>query len=458
MGVPSFFRWLIKNNDNNIIKRKLDKKINYLMIDCNCLLHPCVAFINKNEIRETRNEIEKLIFKRILLYINDLIQKTKPEQVFIAVDGVVPMGKIMQQRLRRYKNKDMNVNNTIYPLQTLELTVGTEFMEKIHNILKKYSFENNYIYSSFYEKDEGEHKILQFLKKIDNNNIVIYGLDADLLFLSLIDTKNNITIMREEQFLNNMEVEKIKDVIYNYVEIENLHKLIKNFEITTNEFIILCFLVGNDFLPNILTLDIKQNGIMKIITAYKKTNQELIINNKINYETLKQIFKNLLYTENNYLQKTNFITENNYYTYYTNSNTMNTKKRMVKNYIETIEWCFIYYFDKCNSYSHYYKYDTAPLLNDILTFFPEKVEIIPNYITLKPIEQLILTIPKNKYKYVVNEKIIKELEKINFEIGYMFPLNYETDINKNNIEWKQNVRLPNVDYEYYIKMIRSINI
>ena len=40
----------------------------------------------------------------------------------------------------------------------------------------------------------------------------------------------------------------------------------------------------------------------------------------------------------------------------------------------------------------------------------------------------------------------------------MFPLNYETDINKNNIEWKQNVRLPNVDYEYYIKMIRSINI
>ena len=67
-------------------------------------------------------------------------------------------------------------------------------------------------------------------------------------------------------------------------------------------------------------------------------------------------------------------------------------------------------------------------------------------------EQLILTIPKNKYYLLINDKIINEIEKINFEIGYMFPSSYEIDINKTEIEWKQNVRLPNIDYEYFLKI------
>ena len=83
---------------------------------------------------------------------------------------------------------------------------------------------------------------------------------------------------------------------------------------------------------------------------------------------------------------------------------------------------------------------------------------MPNYNILKPLEQLILTIPKNKYKFVINKKQLDELKKIDFEIGYMFPINYEIDLNKTDIEWKQHVRLPNIDYEFYLKMIRSINI
>ena len=57
MGVPGFFAWLLKNFKNKILQKKLDKKIDYLYIDANCLFHP-----ECNKIKEycSHNSIEKM--------------------------------------------------------------------------------------------------------------------------------------------------------------------------------------------------------------------------------------------------------------------------------------------------------------------------------------------------------------------------------------------------------------
>ena len=74
----------------------------------NCLLHPCVEFIvseyknGKILNIKRREDIEKLIWDKIEEYMNDLLKRLKPLNLFIAVDGVAPMGKINQQRQRRY--------------------------------------------------------------------------------------------------------------------------------------------------------------------------------------------------------------------------------------------------------------------------------------------------------------------------------------------------------------------
>ena len=112
MGVPLFFRWVEDNNKQNLIliNDSIGYEIDYLMIDTNCLLHPCVAHIvskyKNNEIVniKCRNDIEEIIWNKIEEYINDLINRLKPKFLFIAIDGVAPMGKIIQQRQRRYKN------------------------------------------------------------------------------------------------------------------------------------------------------------------------------------------------------------------------------------------------------------------------------------------------------------------------------------------------------------------
>ena len=74
------------------------------------------------------------------------------------------------------------------------ITPGTIFMEKLHNELKEYSRNNKITttYSSYHECGEGEHKILQHIKQNKPSNSVIYGLDADLIFLSLASEIDNI--------------------------------------------------------------------------------------------------------------------------------------------------------------------------------------------------------------------------------------------------------------------------
>jgi 5'-3' exonuclease len=479
MGVPHFFKWLQDNNKYNIslIASIIEGSIDILMIDANCLLHPCVANIvekyknNKIDVKN-RKEIEELIWERIEDYINDLIKRTNPKKIFIAVDGVAPMGKINQQRQRRYKNYKITTVNEMYPTQTIELTPATKYMERIHEKFLNYckKLKINVIYSSYLEENEGEHKILQYIKSNieEDKKIVIYGLDADLLFLALTDNmKHDIFIMREKQIFENKEIEDdiIKNLEYNYVRINELNNIIKEFDITAHEFVVLCYFIGNDFLPSLLSIDIKRKGLIHIINAYqtvkKETKKVLIENEKINFKILLKIFEKIEWTEKNVFQyNTLFNNEQEYYRYYFNTdiNIEEDKKNMVEEYLKTIDWCYTYYTKECKSWSHCYKYMMPPLIKDIIKYYPNKIEVVENYTKLRAIEQLILVIPPGMYKHVLSENdynIIKNNKNMIY-INYMFPKSFDTDINKDKIEWKQHILIPFIDYKYYIDNIRRI--
>src|SRR3990167_1965232 len=233
MGVPGFFTWLIKNikklGAKNLILEKLEKKIKWLMLDTNCLLHPCVAYVLEQYNRgileidasiELRIQLESYIWKIIVTYIDDMIEQVKPEYIYIAIDGVAPMGKIIQQRQRRYrflfdkKNKFNNnkksekeldnlsyktiiksngIEESIIPISSIELTPGTDYMERIHKQMEDYmkNLEKKgikYVYSSYHDEGEGEHKILQYIKKNISlkNSIVIDSFVSAFLFFFLV--------------------------------------------------------------------------------------------------------------------------------------------------------------------------------------------------------------------------------------------------------------------------------
>jgi 5'-3' exonuclease len=584
MGVPGFFSWLIKNKKKlgakNLIISKPDTKIKWLMLDTNCLLHPCVANILEKykegmlEINETmylRTQVEEHIWKKITSTINDMIEQIKPEYLYVAIDGVAPMGKILQQRQRRYRflfDKKIKINTNpsstnelediitrtilkkngieepILPLSSIELTPGTDYMERIHIKMKKYmeclgKQGIKYIYSSYHDEGEGEHKILQYIKKnlTQSDSIVIYGLDADLLFLSLgIGSEYDLYVMREKQVFSNKEVDLDEVPEYNFVEIKELHKLISNLEISTNDFIVLCYLIGNDFLPGLLTTDVKKGGLDKIFRAWNnlKEKQGIVTEYdnegfansylvsyenvkgkkiyKTNLDLLKGLFEELVWTEKHIWSNINrdkYINQDNmeadeieklafakqeekknlmekfingsssnidcldkiefsscveYYSYYLGINCINIDKiiikKMVDDYLDGINWCMRYYLDTCPSWTWGYNFMITPSIRDIINFFPNtsksfQIKYIPR--SLKPVEQLALAIPPQTYKYVIEKDIINSIVS-NKKIGYMFPESFELDVNKEHIFWKCQVKIPIVEYQEYYDEIIKINI
>lgn len=359
MGVPGFFAWLLRNKkklgSKKLITENIPVKCKYLMLDTNCLLHPCVnnvltkykeGSLHLDETQELRPQLEEKIWELIENYINDMIEKVKPEVLYVAIDGVAPIGKILQQRQRRYRylfDRTMKISNEEkiqetkfnlksngvlepeIPISSIELTPGTDYMERIHKCMEKYMSKLGnrgikYIYSSYHEEGEGEHKLLQYIRKniSKDDGVIIYGLDADLLFLSLgIGISHNVFIMREQQVFNNKEVDLDDYPDYNYVEIQELHKLIQHLEISTPDFIVLCYLIGNDFLPSMLTLDVKKGGIDKIIRAFQNvisnfripmTDEHGVITDKLvmitekgdydlNHDFMFELMKELSWTE-----------------------------------------------------------------------------------------------------------------------------------------------------------------
>ena len=578
MGVPGFFAWLLKNKKKlgakGLVLAQLETKIKWLMLDTNCLLHPCVAnilekykegMLNIDPAKDLRMQIEYFIWEKVKSCIDDMIEQIKPEYIYVAIDGVAPMGKILQQRQRRYRflfDKKIKLNTNvssindiddcisrtttklngisepIIPISSIELTPGTDYMERINKCMEKYMRELGksgirYIYSSYHDEGEGEHKILQYIKNYlsPSDSIVIYGLDADLLFLSLgIGYEYDLYVMREKQVFVNKEVDLDEVPEYNFVEIKQLHLLISNLDINTDDFIVLCYLIGNDFLPGLLTIDVKKGGLDKIFRAWDnlkikfRLKTELDENNriksflvywdkskcKINWDILKGLFEELIWTEKyvwkninrdfimnqdnlepdeleklkyakqdekrelmekfilgessntDFLEKIEFNSSNEYYSYYLGINCIDIDKtiinKMVQDYINGIEWCIGYYLDECPSWTLGYNFIVAPLIKDIINFFPTRGATIKfNSRTLNPVEQLILAIPPQTYKYVIEKNIIEQV-KSNKHIGYMIPEEFAIDVNKEHIFWKCQVRIPIVEYDDFISEIKKLNI
>lgn len=590
MGVPGFFSWLVKNKKKlgarGLVQNELEIKIKWLMLDTNCLLHPCVANVvekykdgrlNLNPLLDVREQIENLVWDKIKLCVDDMICIVKPEYIYIGIDGVAPIGKILQQRQRRYRflydkklklevwnvesmlnslgiddNDDKFMGKTmsklngikepVIPVSSIELTPGTDYMERIHKRMENYMEELGkrgikYVYSSYHDEGEGEHKILQHIKNnlTPLDSIVIYGLDADLLFLALgIGYEYDLYVMREKQVFAGKDVNLDEVPEYNYVEIKQLHQLISNLSISTEDFVVLCYLIGNDFLPNILTLDVKKGGLDKIFRVWENLKQKLGLVDeidantsqykshivmhsnsnsnskpKINMELLRELFVEFVWTEKyiwkninrdkflnqndtdpeeleklanareeekqieldkfirgetsntDCLEKIQFNSPIEFYGYYLGINSMDIDKniirKMVQDYLNGIEWCIQYYLYGCDDWEWGYNFTIAPLIKDIVNYFPNHTQNKIRPRTLCPVEQLVLAIPPLTYKYVIDEKIIADL-KSNLKIGYMFPDEYAIDINKEHIFWKCQVRIPSVEFNEFETEIKKLQI
>jgi 5'-3' exonuclease len=304
MGIPLYYKNIIQDFPDIITpNEEFNIPINNLFMDLNCAIHPCCA--NKTNVLEMYDSIFDKILECIkLTNVQDLL--------YIAIDGPAPRTKMEQQRQRRLKSSH---ENKIW--DTNQITPGTPFMNQLTIFLteKCNDLSINYILSDSNEAGEGEHKIMKYMDSLPvNTNNVVYGLDADLIMLSMI-RKHKIYLLRERTEFN---IEKL-ETSYIFCNIQLLKKyVIANIrkpyfkvsaESILHDYLFICFMIGNDFIINSPSINTRYDGLTILLDTYKELQKDyfgrfyLLDNKKINLQYFKLFIKKLSETEDYTIQK-----------------------------------------------------------------------------------------------------------------------------------------------------------
>jgi 5'-3' exonuclease len=484
MGIPYYFYYLTKKY-HNIIVRELPKKINIYAIDFNGIIHPEAA-------KETNEE--QLIIN-LWNKINNYNDLYKPNKLIICIDGVAPFAKIIQQRKRRYLTFYKNtIDKTTSKWDTNAISPGTAFMNKLDNFIIKNN-KDKYIFSGSNEAGEGEHKIFKIINEIDEKEneepIIINGLDADLIILSLISGKKNIYLMRENKDqITYVNIDNLKLAIISELEpkwhIENTIDLIES-------YCVMCSILGNDFIPHILNLNIKSGGLDKLINITEiaiRANGPLVEDNKINQNTLTEIFNLIAENEdieiidlvNKEIEKKprDFTLKSQEYAIKNKDSVLfdmynNSKKwryyyykklfdininsdsayisNASNNYIKGIYWTYNYYKKFDLDYNWYYPYNYPPTVKDISNYL--KVNIIQpiklNGTYLQPKIQLLLILPIDSIN-LIDKSMQKYMTDISFGLKYLYPIEYKIQTLFKNHLWECCPILPMINIDKIIKI------
>lgn len=446
MGIPSYFSHIIRNYSNIIRGLQFfdenKQVIHHLLMDCNSIVYDAVRELETSFDEETASQFESnvidLVIKRIYMYIK-LIRPTK--SVYIAFDGVAPFAKMDQQRNRRYKsslNTRLDNDKSVPRWNTSSITPGTAFMNKLSD---RVTYEFNYaetkctvnkVYVSCSDKPgEGEHKLFDHMRHNIHSDeaVAIYGLDSDLIMLSIFHLEycENIYVCREapEFIKSSITIQTSSDNDLLFMDIKHFsHSILAEMKCVDHskqriyDYVFLCFLLGNDFLPHFPSLNIRTTGIQVIMDVYRQLigsqPGKFIVSekNQIQWNSVSKLIGELAkrehellnaeYATRNKFEKRTFPEstqeeqadyvmsapiiyrgieqyicpsqskwEDRYYkSLFHNNRTTEFIKQVCINYLEGLQWVMTYYSAGCMDWRWKYNYHYAPLLVDLYKYVP----------------------------------------------------------------------------------------
>lgn len=317
MGVPKFFRWMSERYPaiSQLIAENRIPEFDCLYLDMNGIIHNCT---HSDSDSPAFRMTEEKMFIQIFNYIEHLFGKIRPQKLFfMAIDGVAPRAKMNQQRARRFrtaldaeKAKEKAIKDGV-PMPKEDafdsncITPGTEFMAKLtkqlkYFISKKVSEDSDWqgvevVLSGHEVPGEGEHKIMEYIRLAKaqpdydpNMRHCLYGLDADLIMLGLLSHDPHFCLLREEVTFGRQSQKKSKElehqnfylmhlcIVREYLELEfqELKRPLAlsfsfDMERVIDDFILMAFFVGNDFLPNLPNLHINEGALALMFKVYK---------------------------------------------------------------------------------------------------------------------------------------------------------------------------------------------
>lgn len=272
------------------------------------------------------------MFAAVCEYVEHLVSVIRPRRVlYLGIDGVAPRAKMNQQRSRRFKTAKeieehqaikervrqhaLSMGKSVPPASKARfdhnvITPGTPFMDRLAEYLNIFVMHKQntcaawraltVILSAADAPGEGEHKIMDFIRRErqaegydPNTRHVLHGLDADLIMLGLATHEVHFTILREEVLtpreakrkasrgqtvddgahkpLFMLHIATLREYLdAEFASVASRLPFPYDLERVIDDFVFLCFFVGNDFLPHLPSLDIREGAVDLLINLYKQ--------------------------------------------------------------------------------------------------------------------------------------------------------------------------------------------
>jgi len=572
MGVPSFFFWLVRRFEKLMLHetypyKHCNEKLGYLFLDFNSAIHPAVK-------ADPNMKLEDM-YQAAINYLEAIVNFSNPTKgIYIAIDGVAPRAKMEQQRGRRYKSiKEAAAVNAIkrrhrepvveHDIDFNMISPGTEFMrilsEKICEYIaerKKTDWKDLAIhFSDATVPGEGEHKIMDFIRAHKDGslgNVAIYGLDSDLIFLSLMNCPQHTVLVREVIEFGNkfnktrdpigryiyMSIDDLKNAmvrilsplvtltdlegidIFNHYEFkEPARKKIRHYRGTDSDkqrlvmdYVFICFMLGNDFIQNLPSLIIREDGLDCVVFAYKVVSWQrggyLVHPDGVSINTnfFKSMLQLLSEIEDDYLiysgeqrqiriakflKRMNYIDplkrelqehenvehrakdiieagtpgwQRRYYSYHFNIDFRHPREfekkilPICQSYLEGMKWSLLYYQGVHNNWDWKYDYHAPPSVTHLLEAL-DHVDfnniVFPDTKPVQPFVQLMSIMPPQSHKLLPPE-LGRLMTRGDSAIHQFYPLKIDFNIIGKKFLWECKPLLPEINVEKLKELVERI--
>lgn len=467
----------------------------------------------------------------------------------------------------RAQNIEPERENTV-AFDSNVITPGTEFMTNLSKALQAWikkkltTFDERGVWhkdlkvilSDSSVPGEGEHKIMDYLRgekasKRYNPHLrhCLYGADADLIMLGLATHETHFTILREEfkpfqprpcdlchmfghkltecQGLKSIEAQTKMPIVsgsggpdYIYIKLYTLKEQLKrdmvqdssvelDFEKFVDDYIFLCFFVGNDFLPHLPCLDIRENAVDRLLRIYHSVNRSfwhsglyLTNDGQVNLERCQEILHELGFVEQEIFQRRKVNNERyenrllankrreweddhpggelfpepdppaddfvrlgdsgckeRYYTskFGFKGNFRDIADMITAEYVRGLCWVLAYYYKGCPDWQWFYPFHYAPFAEDMRSIMNIPLNFNSKAPPFKPLEQLMSVFPE-KSAGALPESWRKLMSDPHSPIIDFYPVDFKIDMNGKKQAYLGIALLPFIDEARLFRTLETV--
>eukprot|EP00667_Euglena_gracilis_P000425 EG_transcript_425 len=429
------------------------------------------------------------------------------------------------------------------------ITPGTEFMCQLSEHLRyfvAYKLQTDIcwqncqvIFSGQEVPGEGEHKIMEFIRnrkmqpEYDPNEVhCLYGLDADLIMLGLASHEPHFFLIREEVDFGKTKNDRDREadlkeqgllgdtsmrgvdrlqclhlsLLREYLALEfssvggglqgPLRSIPIDLERVVDDFLLLFFLVGNDFLPTLPSLDIREGSMATLFDLYSthfvQAGRFLTDQGQLRWPELEAMFRLLAYHEETMLEEKA-------------ANAVEFKRRLARNaeawgagldvaatpttvdsvegfrelhyrsklgltdfspgspeveqvklaYIEGLQWTLTYYYQGCCSWKWFYPYYYAPMASDLADLHCHHQIMFEQGQPFEPHQQLLGVLPPTScrllpppFRWLMTDPASP--------IADFYPTEFEVNREAGQAEWEGVVKIPFIDEDRLLAAYKGV--